>query len=206
MAITYPLSLPSVAGIAQVTLRAENVTAISRSPFSLAQKVYSHPGQAWAADVTLPPMDREDAEEWVAFLLSLKGQAGTFLMGDTAGATARGTPTGTPLVNGANQTGGTLVIDGATTGVTNWLKAGDYIQLGSGSTATLHKVLTAADSDGSGNVTLDIWPNLRTSPADNAAVTVANTVGRWRLASAVQDWDISAAQIYGVTFAAVEAL
>lgn len=206
MTISYPLSLPTAAGIAQITLRGRNVNTSSDSPFTFAQQIVSHPGQRWEAEVSLPPMNRADAEEWIAFLFSLKGTIGTFLMGDPAAATPRGSAGGTPLVNGASQTGSALVLDGATVSQTGWLKAGDYIQLGSGSTTTLHKVLADANSDGSGNVTLDIWPDLRSSPADNAAVTVSGTLGRWRLTTPFSEFDIGAASIYGLTFAAVEAL
>lgn len=156
--------------------------------------------------MSLPPMGRADAEAWVAFLVSLKGPIGTFLMGDPLGATARGSAGGTPLVNGGSQTGSELTVDGATVSQTGWLKTGDWIQLGSGTSTSLHKVLADADSDVSGNVTLDIWPDLRSSPADNAAVTVASAKGRWRLNAAESEWRIASAQTYGMTFAAVEAL
>jgi hypothetical protein len=128
------------------------------------------------------------------------------LLGDPNGATARGAATGTPLVNGASQTGGSLVIDGAATSVTGWLKAGDYIQLGSNGSSTLHKVLTDANSDGSGNVTLDIWPHIRVAPADNAAVTVSDAKGLFRLSSNEQAFSINESAIYGMTFAAMEAV
>jgi len=160
----------------------------------------------WQADITLPAMKRSDAEKWIAWLVSLRGQLGTFLLGDPLGCTARGAATGTPLVNGSSQTGGSLVIDGAATSVTGWLKAGDYIQLGTGSSATLHKVLQDANSDGSGNVTLDIWPHIRTAPADNSTVTVSNTKGLFRLSSNEQSWSINEASIYGLTFGAMEAV
>ena len=75
-------------------------------------------------------MIRSDAEIWLGFLLSLNGMAGSFLLGDPLGATASGNLGGTPLVNGANQTGASLSIDGCSNNITNWLKAGDYIQLG----------------------------------------------------------------------------
>lgn len=206
MTISYPLTLPTHTGIAAISLRAVNAVVYSRSPFTFAGQAFAYPGQMWQADVTLPPMKRADAEQWVAWLLSLRGQLGTFLLGDPLGATARGTPTGTPLVKGAGQTGGTLEIDGATSSVTNWLRAGDYIQLGSGSSARLHKVLQNATSDASGNVSLDIWPHIRTAPADNAAVTVSSAKGLFRLATNEQDWSIDAASIYGVTFSAMEAV
>ncbi len=69
-------------------------------------------------------------------------------MGDPVNTSPRGAATGTPLVKGASQTGNTLTTDGWTTGVTGILKAGDWIQLGTGSTSTLHKLQQAADSDG----------------------------------------------------------
>jgi hypothetical protein len=207
MAITYPLSLPvATKAIQSIEIRAVNAVAYSRSPFTFAGQAFAYSGQMWTADVTLKPMKRADAEQWNAWLFSLRGQLGTFLMGDPMGATARGVATGTPLVNGGSQTGGSLVIDGATNSTTGWLLAGDYIQLGSGSSARLHKVLTDANSDGSGNVTLDIWPHIRVAPADNATVTVSDAKGLFRLSSNEQAFSINESAIYGMTFAAMEAV
>ena len=206
MTISYPLALPTHTGIAQIELRAINAVAYARSPFTFAGQTFAYPGQMWTADLTLPPMKRADAEQWNAWLLSLRGQLGTFLMGDPMGATARGVATGTPLVNGGSQTGGTLVIDGATNSTSSWLKAGDYIQLGSNGSSRLHKVLADANSDGSGNVTLDIWPHIRVAPADNATVTVSNAKGLFRLSSNEQAFSINESAIYGMTFGAMEAV
>ena len=207
MTISYPLSLPvATKAIQSIEIRAVNAVAYSRSPFTFAGQAFAYAGQMWTADVTLKPMKRADAEQWNAWLLSLRGQLGTFLMGDPMGATARGVATGTPLVNGASQTGGSLVIDGATSSTTGWLKAGDYIQLGSNGSSRLHKVLADANSDGSGNVTLDIWPHIRVAPADNATVTVSNAKGLFRLSSNEQAFSINESAIYGMTFAAMEAV
>lgn len=204
MAISYPLSLPTHTGIAQIELRAINAVVQSRSPFSFASQVFAYSGQMWQADVTLPPMKRADAEQWIAWLVSLRGAYGSFLLGDPLGAVARGVATGTPLVNGADQTGGSLIIEGASNSITGWLKAGDYIQLGTGTSARLHKVLADANSDDSGNVSLDIWPHIRIAPADNAAVTVSNAKGLFRLSSNEQAWSINEASIYGISFGAME--
>ena len=207
MTITYPLTLPvATKAIASIEIRATNAVAYSRSPFTFSGQTFAYAGQMWQADIKLKPMKRADAEQWIGWLISLRGMLGTFLIGDPTGATARGAATGTPLVNGANQTGGTLVIDGATPNVTGWLKTGDYIQLGSAGTARLHKVLTDANSDASGNVTLDIWPHLRTSPANNATVIVSSAKGLFRLSSNEQAWSINEAAIYGITFGAMEAV
>ena len=206
MAITYPLTLPSHTGIRNITFRSVNTVGLTQSPFTYAQQAVAHSGQRWEVDVTLPAMNRADAEQWVAFLVSLRGQLGTFTLGDPVGATPRGSAGGTPIVNGASQTGGTLNIDGCTASQTGWLKAGDYIQLGSGGGATLHKVLVDADSNGSGEVSLDIYPYLRSAPSDNATVVVTNTVGNFRLASNEQNWSIRETSIYGITFGAIEAI
>jgi hypothetical protein len=81
------------------------------------------------------------------------------------------------------------------------LLAGDYIQLGSGATATLYKVL----EDKSGNGTIEIWPALRSS-VTGATVILTNTVGRFRLSSTQQSFSIDSASIYGISFDCVEAL
>lgn len=209
MAITYPLNTPTNIGIANITFSAENVVAISQSPFTLSQQIIAHKGQRWSASISLPPMKRVDAEEWIAFLLSLNGPVGTFLLGDPNGVNPQGSASvtaGTPLVNGADQTGDTLSIDGLPVSVSGYLKAGDYIQLGSGVTSSLYKVLTTTNTNSLGQATLDIWPRLRTATIDNQAVTVVGAKGRFRLANGVQQWQINEISSYGITFDCVEAI
>lgn len=206
MAISYPIALPANKGLAKIRLTANNMVGVSQSPFTAKQQVYKYTGQFWEAEISLPPMKRADAEYWISFLLKLNGSYGTFLLGDPNGATPRGTATGSPLVKGASQTGNELLTDGWTANVTNILKAGDYIQLGSSATAQLYKVLDDVNSNSSGEATLTIWPDLRSSPSDNANITVNGTRGVFRLTSGAQSWDINEATFYGMTFAAREAL
>lgn len=209
MAISYPLSLPTVTGIAQIELRATNAVAYSRSPFTFAGQAHAYAGQMWQADVTLPAMNRASAEEWVSFLISLRGQFGTFLLGDPAGATPRGlaaTLAGTPTVDGADQTGGTLGITGASRNKTNWLRAGDYIQIGTGTGARLYKVLTDTNTNSSGDCTVDIWPHIRTAHPTGTSIVTSNAKGAFRLASNETSWSVNEASIYGITFGAMEAL
>lgn len=110
---------------------------------------------------------------------------------------------GAPLVNGASQSGSSLVTDGWTASAATRLKKGDVFIIGSGatqvnavnpqnyrSTTQAQQFVATADaaSDGSGNMTIPIYPPIITSgayqtvdaaPVDNAAITVigaANTV------------------------------
>ena len=202
MSISYPLSLPTNKGFTNVVITPRSVVGAVISGFTGEQQVQPHPGQLFGMDVEMPPMQRADAEEWITFLLSLNGREGTFLAGDPNAATARGVATGTPQVNGASQTGRVLVTDGWTISTTGILLAGDMIQIG----ARLHKNLKDVNSDGGGNATLDIWPALRESPADNASIITANTVGVFRLASSEMPYSIGEAQFYGISFSAIEAL
>ena len=209
MAITYPLDAPTNKTPAAIRLIARNVVGVSISPFTFKQQVYQYSGQRWEVDIQLPRMKREDAEEWVSFLMKLYGQKGTFLIGDPLGVSPRGTASttpGTPVVNGASQTGGTLSIDGLPTSQTNYLRAGDYIQLGSAGSAQLYKVLNDVNTNASGEADVDIWPNLRSSPADGASVILTNCKGLFRLSSNETTWSIDQIATYGIAFGAVEAL
>lgn len=205
MAITYPLTPPTSVP-AEITISPFAVVGVSESPFTLEQDVYEWQGQAWRMDVSLPPMERAEAEGWIAFLLSLNGRAGTFLMGDPVGIAARGTVLGTPLVDGAGQQRTkTLDTKGWTASKAGVLLPGDWLQLGVGASARLHKNLTTANSDASGLATLDVWPRVRDSLTDGAAIVTANTVGVWRLRSNEMPWTVGEAQVYGISFAAIEA-
>ena len=381
MTISYPLAMPVHTGIAGVSFRMVNTTALSESPFTGKQQLQAYARQRWEADITLPSMLRADAEEWTAWLSSLRGRYGTFLLGDPMGIDARGSARGSavnqlewtedlsnavwvksagwtataagggvfdpaggttawtiqsgsagqitqtqiatssgtqtyrfwvrygnmaaptvtfyvrntttatnlvtatvtfstmavafagangtgsfayngngwtqvtitvtsgitvgdtltiyagstavtgltyhvwhpqyeiggpttyqaiaasyaPAVNGASQTGNTLAIKGASPSQIGFLMPGDYIQLGTTANARLFKVLTRVDTDASGNGSVDIWPNLRASPADGDPVVVNGAKGLFRLMSDESSWNTNAASVYGVSFTAMEA-
>lgn len=194
MAISYPLSLPTNVGMASIELRARNTVAVSMSPFTYKQQTHSYDGQMWEADITLPPMNRDDAESWVSFLMSLKGRAGTFLLYDPSARSARGTATSTTVT-------GSVGDDSLTVVMTGTLKAGDYIQLGAASDATLHKVLVDQNGDG----TLEVWPKLRKDRSGVSAVLV-NASGLFRLASNETAWSVDNASFFGISFGATEAI
>jgi hypothetical protein len=85
---------------------------------------------------------------------------------------------GTPLVNGASQTGSNLVIDGAPFTTTAWLKAGDIIKVAGRN--IVFDVTADVNTDGAGNATIPIFPSLLVgqSPANNAAVTISGVLFR----------------------------
>jgi hypothetical protein len=207
MAISFPLSMPSAPGFQRFNLSANNIAGISSSPFTAQAQTYEWPGEFWSLDLALPPMKRDQAQAWVAFLVSLRGVIGTFYIGDDSVAAPAGIATGTPLVNGAQSAGSkTLATKGWTHNITGILKAGDYIQVGTGSAKRLYMVLTDASSNGSGLATLDIFPRLREGVSDGQVITISACKGTFRLPDNKRTWTVDQAMIYGIDFQAVEAL
>jgi len=210
MAITYPLSLPTTIGIAEIELRANNVVGVSQSPFTYKQQVVQHQGQRWEASVSIPPVRKDLAEEWIAFLISLKGPVGTFYLGDPNMATPRGTISAGALVTlaSAASAGDETVALTKSGGPekSNVLLPGDYIQIGTDSSRTLHKVLNTVDWDANGAGTADIWPHIRGTVASGTSVVHQSTTGKFRLTSGLTSWSINNASIYGISFDAVEVI
>jgi len=194
MALSYPLATPTSIGIESIELRAVNAVATSQSPFTYKQQIISHGGQKWEASVNIPSVHRDKAAQWKALLVGLKGQTGTFLLGDPDYATPQGTVSSCTLTGNAGDETVTVVMTGT-------LLAGDYIQLGSGSSAKLHQVLLDQDGDGS----LEIWPALRSNYTSETVIFNAPK-GVFRLATNISSWSINNASTYGISFEAVEAL
>lgn len=192
MAITYPLSMPTTIGIESIEIRAVNAVATSQSPFTYKQQVVNFGGQRWEASINIPSVHRDKAAEWATMLVALKGPTGTFLLGDPDYSVPRGTVSSCTLTGNAGDETVTVTMTGS-------LLAGDYIQLGSGSSARLHKVLL--DKTGSGD--LEIWPALRSTYTDETVV-FNNPKGLFRLSNNVSSWSINNASTYGISFDAVE--
>jgi len=194
MALSYPLATPTTIGIESIELRAVNAVAVSQSPFTYKQQIVSHGGQKWEASVNIPSVHRDKASEWKAMLVGLKGQTGTFLLGDPDYATPQGTVSSCVLSGNVGDETASVVMTGT-------LKAGDYIQLGSGASSKLHQVLLDQDGDG----TIEIWPSLR-SNYTSSTVVFNSPKGVFRLATNMTSWSINNASIYGISFEAVEAV
>lgn len=208
MAISYPLSLPDTTSIQEIEFKQNSIVGVTQSIFTGAQQVHAHDGKWWSIRAALAPKTRDGAEDWVGWFVSLNGPEGTFLLGDPHGATPRGsaaTAPGTPLVDGASQTGDQLAVKGAPNNATNYLKRGDWIQLDTSSDARLYRITEDASSDGSGNVTLEIWPDLRSSPGNNDSVIVSSTVGLFRL-SGQFTYRIDREHLYTQEFSAIEVI
>lgn len=179
-------------------------TRTFESPLTRETQRIGSTGERWFATYTLTAMQRPKAAEIQAFLMKLRGQLNTFYAYDPDAKTARGsagTTPGTPRVKGASQTGNTLLVDGATASATGYLLEGDYFDVN----GELKMIVSQADTDGSGEVTLTFEPALRSAPADNAVINFDTPTCIMMLADDKQSqWDADKYGVYSMTFTAIE--
>lgn len=175
---------------------------VFRSPFSGATQTAGRTGALWTASITFNNLDGANRAIVTSFLAALEGSRHRFTMQNYA-APQRGILTGTPLVNGANQTGNTLVTDGWTNSQTGIIKAGDFFTVNGEL-----KMCTADANSGAttGPATITFTPPLRTAPADNAAITVSSPTGTFLLDANSVSWDDSPGILTSVSFSCVEAV
>ncbi|PKR57507.1 hypothetical protein [Thalassospira lohafexi] len=191
MTITYPLSLPAKPGVKAIRWREMTKVGVSVSPFTFQRQVQRGQGQAWAADITLPTIrDRAVVGEWQAFLLAMNGSQGFFAMGDPDNFGPLGVATGSPVIDGAGQTGPDIATTGWTVSTTGILKKGDRIGLGSGATARMHKVLEDVDSDSNGDATLSLWPRVVIAPSNGAPIELDNPQSMFWFPDGIPERDI----------------
>ena len=205
---TYPLDLPTNVGIVGSNWVLKRAVAVSASPFSGVQQVQEYDLALWQATISLPPMKRANAAYWQAFYLRLHGRLGTFLMGDPDAKQPRGTLSG----------GGTLVTTSEVAVYAHEipvvssrlnetiLKAGDYVQLGTGLSAKLHMVVSDATTNGSGTATLVVEPQIKQVVPISASVIFSNPRGLFRMDASELGWDSDHVSRFGFSFSCTEAL
>ena len=174
---TWPASV--IANASDWRLVPNTITRIS--PLTGKTRTESYGGEHWACTLTCHNLTGASAADLRAFLSRLRGRAYRALVADH-GYTQRGTLTAL-TVNGANQTGTSLVCNGATPS-TGTLLAGDMISVED----RLYMVTEDATAVG-GAVTLSVVPPLEGPPAHGATVKLgANVVGRFVLAGNTVGW------------------
>lgn len=202
MSISYPVVCPTHLAPNAVRWSIVSSTALSTSPTTYQQTRYEFDGEIWQIDVSYPPLKRDEAAPFFAFLASLRGVNGTFLFGDTLLGSTQGTSTGTPRVNGANQARAKVLISDGWTSSTLVLKAGDFFEVD----GRCYMSLTDVTSDASGNASIDVFPRLR-NHADNATVVTVNPRGTFRLTNDQQTIvEVGNNQFFSISFQAREAI
>jgi len=157
-------------------------TQVFSSPLTQSVSTVEIPGARWKAQFRLADFEEADATLVQVMLMQLRGRVNRLALYNLARPLPRGTIAGTPLVNGASQTGTSLAIDGCTVGTT--LKKGDFFSVNG------ELKMATADStvNGSGQMTLTFEPPLRAAPDDNDAITTTRPTALFMLESDEQMW------------------
>lgn len=207
MATPELITLPASSCFASMVFSMRRVVGLTASPFSLDEQTFKWPGAQWIVEFDLPPIkNRTIADEWISFGLNLEGRYNYFLLGDPLGRIPKGVATGSPLVDGAGHTGNLLPTKGWTPNTPNIMMAGDWLQLGTGVSAKLHRVTQNVNSDAGGNALLKIQGPIKVSPADNQAIIVNNAQGLFRLSSNDFSHSVNTGPIHRFSFQAAEVI
>lgn len=190
----FPAIVPTSS---EVTL--DSNTSVFESPYTRSVQTVDRGGERWIVTLLFANLSGDDRAVLQAFLARLNGQQHRFTLENHANPN-RGNFGGSPLVNGASQTGTSINIDGATPSVTNWIMAGDFFSID----GSLKQCVVDADSNGSGQVTIEFTPRIQTAPADNAVVNVSNATGVFFLADSSITWSNQPGGFSDLTFSAIE--
>ena len=194
------LTIPKQTEFRNSTFGLEENTETFQSPISNSVQVLARTGARWYLTINYVPLKRADAQVVLGFLSKLRGRVNSFYGFDPIATSPLGDVSGsTLLVNGASQTGTSLVCDGAV-GSTLVLKAGDYIEVNS----ELKMVTDDATSDGSGNVTINFSPSLRASPSDDASIITSNPKCEMKLTEDNVTWSQNTDGTYNISFSGIE--
>lgn len=166
-----------------MSLNLSSNTLTHRSDLDGTVQTVLKPGAVWMARIEYPPLRADSRDAVEAFLAQLEGQASRITVFDFSRRFPKGTALGTPLVNGGNQTGSTLVTDGWQASQPAALKVGDWFSVQTSSGPELKRVRQTVVVDGAGAATIAFSPPLRKPPADNAAIVLADASCIMRLAT-----------------------
>lgn len=198
--LTFP-TLPSGTVPNAVTFSLVPNTQAFSSPLDQSTQTVELPGARWTFSLQYPPLDAADARVLKAFLAQLRGMAGRFYLWDHSQPVPRGAVGGSPVVNGAGQSGASLVTSGWSANRTV-LKVGDYFQVG----GELKIVTADVVSNGSGAATITFEPPLRTSPSNGVAIVTTKASAVFRLVDDKQDrMQVSPGKWHDVSLEGVEA-
>jgi hypothetical protein len=123
-------------------------------------------GSRFAIDVTMPVMTYADAQDWS----DINDETAMVTMQIVQPGFDTGAP-GTPLVNGASQSGTTLAIDGLTP--YHVLRKNQWISISTGGRLYAYRVKTEVIASSGGAASVVLTTMLRVSPANNDPVEIA---------------------------------
>lgn len=196
------IAMPLTPGQRQTDWTMANVVGSVVNPFTGRMQVQSWSAGWWECVLTMPPMPRTQAGAWIAFMAQCAGQNGVFLFGDGLGITPQGSANGSPVTDGSFQQPYKLTTTGWTPNQFAVLSPGDWVQIGN----RLYACMDQAQSDGAGNASFAIWPQIREVPPNGTAIVTQGAQGLFQMKNNVQKYSVSYLRTYGLSFEIREAI
>lgn len=193
------IAFPTQPGIAEIRWTPPAKTQVNISEWTDRRRVTKFSRARWKASIAMPAVVGEaDFLEWRAFLLACEGRANSFRI--VAVENAQNAQVAV-RVNGAGQTGLSLITDG-------WDGAGTALKKGQLITVDDQLIGISADVaiGGGGSATLPLSRRLRASPADNTLIEVQLPTALMAMDDDDLPYVVSPAQLYGLSFACTEVI
>lgn len=200
--LTFPTLTRAPGGM---SWRLRALTQTHTSPLDGTTQTLALPGARWAVTADWPSLMEADRRALEAFLARLGGRAGRFTFGPLH-APRRASGTGSPVINGAGQSGAALSIRGWASGAQAF-RAGDFLSYTDTSgRLRLHMATADVTASGGGVASVPIAPPIRRAGLDGAAVEVAAPVGVFMLSEDEVGLSTRPPLLGSVTLDMVEAL
>ena len=196
MAGTYPTS-PEFAAVGFGSEQ-KTITSTTDSGKMFAVQV---DGQRFKFSASYPPMTRAEFAPVYAFIMKQRSQKETFQIALPDLKNAKGDVSGTITVSGSHSAGDTTI---DITGISNTIKAGDFIKFGGHSKVYL--VVEDATGDSSNDATITIEPPLRNSLSNGESVTYDGIEFTVRLTNDLQEFNTNDLDTYRFEVDFIEAL
>ena len=169
--------------------------AMTESSTSMVQQVQDFGTARWEAEITIRPLDFQEAKVFQAFIASLRGVGKTFRFGDPQQNYTTNVPVCATLIT--VNAGATII------GIQNTsnyeLVAGSHFSLNN----RLHMLLETANDNAT--TSCEITPPIRTTTGA-MSLDVTNPTGLWRLASNQVEWNVGVESLHSFTIACIEVI
>jgi len=173
------------------------------SPYSFSRESQNWGGERWEMSLEFLRTTRAQAAAVEAFLLRLRGGIHQVRLGDPWGSLPQGSRLGTPVV-GASATAGATSFASKGWGVSQSgvLLTNDYLEIDE----RLYRVLADVDADANGDATIEVWPRLRESYAEDTSIRTQNPRTLWSLAEPSVTFSRDQIGLYETSVALIEHL
>jgi hypothetical protein len=158
------------------------------------------PGDRRYARVTLPTLDADCADAWIAVMIRHKTEGGSVRL-TLPLKPADGLPAGAQI-DGAGQAGALLAIKGL--GVGQILKPNRNFSIIVSGRSYLHSTTSQTTADGTGKAIATIGPMLRVSPGNGLALNFTAPIIEGELDLGPVEWTVERLRFVGVSFTITE--